>query len=103
MTGEDVSAVAAIGAVLAGLASIAVTVFNWLTSRDYGTTVRDMVGPTNLAITQSAAGLAETNGLMRTLLEQYGGSLERLTSEQRNCSAMLARLDERTAKLDELL
>jgi hypothetical protein len=103
MNAQDASNVAAIGAVLAALGAIAVTVFNWLTSRDYGTTVRDMVAPTNLAITQSATGLSETNGLMRTLLEQYGGSLERLMSEQARCNRLLERLDERTAKLDDLL
>lgn len=98
---------ATLGAVLAAVSSIVVTVFNWLLSRDFGrsmgATVKDMVAPTTLAIDQAASGLRETNGLMRTLLDQYGGSLERLTSEQTRCTEMLVRLDARTAKLDELL
>jgi hypothetical protein len=104
---QDGATLAAFGAVLAAVSSIVVTVFNWLISRDFGrtlgTTVQDMVAPANLAIGQAASGLSETNGLMRTLLDQYGGSLERLTSEQTRCTEMLVRLDERTAKLDELL
>ncbi|WP_141776151.1 hypothetical protein [Phycicoccus sp. SLBN-51] len=97
------------GAILTGIASIlaaagaiVVTVFNWLTSKDYGKTVEMMLQPTNSALSQASQGMKETAGLMRQLMEQQGNSLQTLDRRQVESIRLLERLDERTRKLDDL-
>lgn len=91
-----------IASILAALGAIAVTVFNWLTSKDYGETVDKMLQPTNTALEQASQGMQETAGLMRQLMEQQGAALHTLSGHQVESLRFLERLDERTRKLDNL-
>ena len=82
-------------AVIAATGAVVVTVFNYLTSRDFGKTVKDMLGPINTYATQSASGLVQTNALFNTFMAEQRQGMGNLTTEVSSTYRVINAVDQR--------
>lgn len=92
-----------LAAVITAGGAVLVTIFNYLGSRAYGSTVKDMIGPVHSALSLSSTSMSETKSLVDRFMDRQASDFARITSDQGNTNRLLENLDERARRIETMV